>query len=597
MTGPRVLFEDLETRILLDVVPLMTETYGPTLVDDGGVNYTANDSGTFDIPQFDEQGGSRTLRSVEIQIGLNSFGGAHIFENESATPANVDLTIGTEADTFRYGAAPGEVFTLTVLANDSTSVVVPADNGVFPPVLGDGDDTSLVGGSPTDSDSDTLTAPGDDLSLFIGGGNLTISFDSMVAATLVADVGDFISGVNPAPTFNMTYTVIYTYIPPPSLAITKGVISAQEEGEFTPATVGPVSFTSPGSAGVRYGVGEVVHTTNHAADPVDSDLLLIGPEIGDLISFAVVIENSGGNELGAFDVQIIDTIPQGLAIPTGGLNLTITDGARNAIAFTPVDGGFVGPAENALFDAQGIELTDPGPGAAIESFNPDDNTTGENIAVLTYDLQVVSNIIDRVLINTASVTSVAGLEGGANLLGAPISDPATVRAVGSFQYDVFNNFAIRGGTRRPFDPPPSTVVQPMYSGTAEPGTTLAVSVFDRRGNLIGSETTVADAGGNWFANFFKTAIRDEPHSIVIRQMSAGYGGLADSGFNLRTYYTPAIQGGTFIAEHLTVENVMGKRASVNAMGALLSAGYYPIVLGWQAWSFDILPASATPSGI
>ena len=137
----------------------------------------------------------------------------------------------------------------------------------------------------------------------------------------------------------------------------------------------------------------------------------------------------------------------------------------------------------------------------------------------------------------------------------------------------------------------------MYSGTGEPGSTLNVSLYDPQGNLIGSETTMVDAGGNWMTSFFKTVMRDDPHSIVIRQTYGGPGALADAGYNLRTYFAPAIQGGTFISEHLTVENVLGKRAAANAVDALSAAGYYPFVLGWHAYSFEFLTAPATTSGI
>ena len=171
--------------------------------------------------------------------------------------------------------------------------------------------------------------------------------------------------------------------------------------------------------------------------------------------------------------------------------------------------------------------------------------------------------------------------------------PAWVTSPTLFVWDVYD---VEGpGPHRPLEPRALTYT-PMYSGTADPASTLNVSVYDPRGNLIGSETVQADAGGNWMANFFKTTMLDEPHSVVIRQTYGAPSALADAGYNLRTYYAPAVQGGTFVSEHLTVENVAGRRTAANAMSALYAAAYYPILLGWNAYSFEFLSAPATPSG-
>ncbi|MDJ0688387.1 MAG: hypothetical protein QNJ41_07745 [Xenococcaceae cyanobacterium MO_188.B32] len=45
------------------------------------------------------------------------------------------------------------------------------------------------------------------------------------------------------------------------------------------------------------------------------------------------MENTGSSRAGAFDVEISDTLPNGFLIPTGGLNLQVTDGVGDSIDF------------------------------------------------------------------------------------------------------------------------------------------------------------------------------------------------------------------------------------------------------------------------
>lgn len=44
-------------------------------------------------------------------------------------------------------------------------------------------------------------------------------------------------------------------------------------------------------------------------------------------------------------------------------------------------------------------------------------------------------------------------------------------------------------------------VSPIYTGIARPGTTLALAIYDASGNTVGSQTIMADTGGNWLASF------------------------------------------------------------------------------------------------
>ena len=134
----------------------------------------------------------------------------------------------------------------------------------------------------------------------------------------------------------------------PVLDITKGVVATNNShGTFSPSAVGPVAFSAPGSANPRF--AGTINSTNLAASPINSNLS--GIDAADLVTFAIVIENTGTGLNGAFDIRVRDTLPAGFAIPTGGLNLSVTDGAGNALSYIDLGGG--------LFGA-GLELVDAG---------------------------------------------------------------------------------------------------------------------------------------------------------------------------------------------------------------------------------------------
>jgi large repetitive protein len=214
----------------------------------------------------------------------------------------------------------------------------------------------------------------------------------------------------------------------PDNAIQKGVVATDNpKGVFSPAVVGPVSFSPPGTPGTRF--TGILTTSNLLATPIDSNLS--GVDAGDLVTFAVVTANVGTGPNGAFDVEIRDTLPAGFEIPTSGLglNMTVTDGTGALMPFTNLGTG----ASAGLFGT-GIELTDPGPtpipagaldpGKDLQG-NPIEN--GRNIVIITYDLEVVGTITPNTTItNTASLFNYASTEGGPNFSFVPLTNTASV---------------------------------------------------------------------------------------------------------------------------------------------------------------------------
>ncbi len=201
----------------------------------------------------------------------------------------------------------------------------------------------------------------------------------------------------------------------PNLDITKGVVAFDgSPGVLAPTPPGPVTFTAPGSSGVRF--SGVIDSTNLALTPINSDLLDM--DAGDRVTFAIVVENTGRARNGAFDVTLLDNLPQGFVVGPGGLNLQVTDGAGNPLAYTA-----------SFFPGGGsLTLTDPGPSTgALAAYSP---TGGANIVVITYDLVSTNTVQPRSQItNLAEIENYAAFEGGVDRVPntqGPTQDTATV---------------------------------------------------------------------------------------------------------------------------------------------------------------------------
>lgn len=216
----------------------------------------------------------------------------------------------------------------------------------------------------------------------------------------------------------------------PNLVITKGVVATDNPvGVFSPGAPSS-SFSAPGTLGFRYTASSAITSAN-LPSLIGSNLSNI--DAGDLVTFAIAVENIGTDPDGAFDVKISDTLPAGFSPPgfgLGGINLRVTDGTGAVLA-----------SSGQLFGA-GLELTDPtNPSiGALDNFNP--SIAGKNILFITYDLRADSlsqsplDFFDPVaacqeITNTATLLAYASLDGGAstpglNFVTGLITDTATV---------------------------------------------------------------------------------------------------------------------------------------------------------------------------
>lgn len=208
----------------------------------------------------------------------------------------------------------------------------------------------------------------------------------------------------------------------PDVRVAKGVVASSNPADvYAPTTVGPVTFSAPGTGGYR-GSGTIT-SNGLTATPINSNVSQL--DAGDTVTFAIVLENVGSGPEGAFDVTLRDTIPAGFVAPASlaALNLSVTSGTGAALAFTDLGGGPFGSG-GGLFGT-GLRLNDPGASqGALTTYGA---TTGTNTAVVTYDLVLAGSVgANQALTNTATLDNFAGTEGGPDFTTVDRTDTAVV---------------------------------------------------------------------------------------------------------------------------------------------------------------------------
>ncbi|TWU59988.1 Serine-aspartate repeat-containing protein D precursor [Rubripirellula tenax] len=224
---------------------------------------------------------------------------------------------------------------------------------------------------------------------------------------------------------NVIDRIIQIEVTQPELNIQKGVISTNAAGATFSGATGPtgITFAAAGTVGSPFS-GGVIHSDRLAVTGIDANLTG-GIDAGDIVRYAIVIENTGNSSRGAFDVQLKDLLPTGMSYVSGSLQ--VVDGTGAAVAFSDVNGGNPG-----LF-GDGIELSDPGAtpatadgtnAGAIDGYNA---TSGRNVIIVFYDA-VAGTIVapDATLVNTVTLANYAGREGGEDHTPTDLTDDASV---------------------------------------------------------------------------------------------------------------------------------------------------------------------------
>ena len=208
----------------------------------------------------------------------------------------------------------------------------------------------------------------------------------------------------------------------PTLNLRKGVASTNRGDAVLTGAIAPTSrmWGAPGTTCANAITGGTVSTANRAGAP-NADVANI--DAGDTVRFAIIVENTGKGLNGAFDVAISDSIPAGFVVPSGGINLCVTDGTGATMATTRT-GFFAGGSTTPGT----LTLNDPGatatPGGALDPDNAA-KTSGANLAIITYELEVAASIAPvQTVTNTASITGFSAVESGPNF--AVIAPTATL---------------------------------------------------------------------------------------------------------------------------------------------------------------------------
>jgi len=139
--------------------------------------------------------------------------------------------------------------------------------------------------------------------------------------------------------------------------------------------------------------------------------------------------------------------------------------------------------------------------------------------------------------------------------------------------------------------PPLLPVDPIYSGTADPGTQIRLVIYSEFGTELASQSVVADTGGNWLASFPGAVIQDRPHEVRVIQDA----GLGNSGFlfNFRTYFSPATSPQQFFSEVGGVGSP-ASYASSDMLDAMIRGFLNPIFQPNPGlYNYEFLPTSST----
>ena len=144
-------------------------------------------------------------------------------------------------------------------------------------------------------------------------------------------------------------------------------------------------------------------------------------------------------------------------------------------------------------------------------------------------------------------------------------------------------------------PEPVLPVSPMYTGHAEPGTTLEFTLYDALGNQIGQETVMADTAGNWLASFPGVVLYDLPHHMNIEQTMSSYNASTAGFFNMRTYFSPNFSSMVFSATALDVDTVFAYLPST-IMHSLHTGNVTVCSIEWNNFNgYEFLAPSIQPA--
>ncbi len=307
------------------------------------------------------------------------------------------------------------------------------------------------------------------------------------------------------------------------------------------------------------------------------------PRQGDILTFTVTIGHATGSDATAWEAIFSDTLPKGLDFQ--GISTSASGGAVITLAATAdangkLSGQFDIPVGGKITITYTVKV----------NVKPGSGTSLVNGADVTWTSLPGESPVER--------HAGDSLYGGGGLHDSEVRDLVRVTPI-QFAFDSFNNFAAPPrlgaadfGTqgidvwRQPLLP-----LAPIYSGAADPGSTLVLTLYNANGENIGSQSVIVDAGGNWMVNFPSSTIRDYPNSVEVSQTSAFYSLSDPHGHNMRTYFSPALSAGHFFSEELRQLSEGSRAPLLGDIGL-----WNPISLGTVKYGGELLSAIGAPGG-
>ena len=101
----------------------------------------------------------------------------------------------------------------------------------------------------------------------------------------------------------------------------------------------------------------------------------------------------------------------------------------------------------------------------------------------------------------------------------------------------------------------------MATGITEHGSNVTMHIYNESGAIIGFNTVLADAAGNWVITFPNLVLDEIPHRVEVFVTPASYNDSTEGEYNTRVYYTPALDSRFFYSNPLDTNDVFNEKAS------------------------------------
>lgn len=387
-------------------------------------------------------------------------------------------------------------------------------------------------------------------------------------------------------------------------------IDAQFRVLATPDVVDGAIFTN--TAELDFDTGTITDDASiRIVEPdisIEKSVSPLEPFLGDIVTYSIVISNDADATAPAYNLVVTDPIPEDMVFQTG--SVIVSD---NALA-TP--------------DNTASTLI-----VSIPRLAPGETVTIKFEAQVAFDATPLSIITNTVGVEGGSDPDAEGrpidLEDDADLAIQFVSGGKDVgQSYGGIDDETFL---------------PVLTIDPIFSGTAEPGAQVMLTMIGRNGQPLGVQTMLTGAGGHWvirfpqidlpsldhdFDSFYATSrLFDDPTGLfedldrplipspeagrfapvgaqpedanysLRMQITPGPRGLeAYSTFNARSYFVPANIGLPVVGEdRMTVAEVFEELPDVT-LENLMTQARDPLANGLNRFNYEFLAASSAVSG-